>query len=351
MPRTFTTFADILTHGADTIIDVRSPAEFAEDHVPGAINLPALSNAERAEIGTIYVRDSAFRARKMGAALVARNVAAHLEGPLKDKDGSWQPLVYCWRGGQRSGSFTSILQQIGWRADTITGGYQSFRRLVYSYLYETPLPHRLILLDGNTGTGKTALLARLKDQGVQTVDLEALANHRGSLLGAMLDDQPAQKGFETALATALVACDPTKPVVLEAESSKIGKINLPQGLWSAMCAAPRIMITADLADRATFLAKTYANVSDDPDRLRASVQPLRYVRGHAVVDKWETMMAEPDLTILSAALMSDHYDLAYTKSRNVQDHDLLGTVHANNLKDDGLDQAAKQITALISQSG
>ena len=350
MPRTFTKLIDILAHGADTIIDVRSPAEFAEDHVPGAINLPALSNTQRAEIGTMYVQDSAFEARKKGAALVARNVADHLDGPLRDKDGSWQPLIYCWRGGQRSGSFASILQQIGWRAETVAGGYQTFRRLVHAYLYDDPLPHRFVLLDGNTGTGKTALLAHLKERGIQTIDLEALANHRGSLLGAMPDEQPAQKGFETALATALITCDPTKPVVLEAESSKIGKLNLPQGLWRAMCAAPRIMVTANLADRAQFLAQTYADISADPARLTARLQPLRYVRGHAVVDDWESSLKAGDLTGLSAALMSEHYDPAYAKSRSAQAVRLLGTVHAETLCDVGLQTAAAQITALINQS-
>jgi len=251
MPLTFATLSDILAHGADTVIDVRSPAEFAEDHIPGATNLPALSNAERAEVGTIYKQVSPFKARKVGAALVARNVAAHLQGPLADKQGGWQPLVYCWRGGQRSGSFASILQQIGWRADTVTGGYQSYRRLVAGMLHDTPLPHgKLILLDGNTGTGKTALLAKLRDRGVQTLDLEGMANHRGSLLGAMDAAQPAQKAFESRIAAALTGCSPDKPVVLEAESSKIGRLSLPPSLWTAMCAAPRIMVTASLQTRA-----------------------------------------------------------------------------------------------------
>lgn len=350
MPRTFTSLTDILAHGADTVIDVRSPAEYAEDHLPGAINLPALSNAERAEIGTLYVQDSAFKARKKGAALVARNVAAHLEGPLKDKDGGWQPLIYCWRGGQRSGSFASILSQIGWRAETIAGGYQSYRRLVFRYLYEDALPFRLVLLDGNTGTGKTALLARLSDRGYQTLDLEALAAHRGSLLGAIQTDQPAQKAFETALAAALVHCDPTKPVIIEAESSKIGTLNLPQGLWKAMCAAPRIMVTASLTDRAAFLTQTYDDISQDREQLRARLQPLRYIRGHAPVEAWEKLLEKGDLDALSAALIRDHYDPAYAKSRGSQTFRLLGTVHAEDLTDSGLNRAADRIAECVNQA-
>ena len=172
MPLKLTTLKQVFQAPFDTVIDVRSPAEFAEDHIPGAISLPALGNEERARVGTIYTQDTPFKARKIGAALVARNVAAHLDGPLADKPGGWQPLVYCWRGGQRSGSFASILSQIGWRAQTIEGGYRSYRRLVVQAMHEEALPHRLILLDGNTGTAKTELLA-------------LLAAHRGSLFGGV----------------------------------------------------------------------------------------------------------------------------------------------------------------------
>jgi tRNA 2-selenouridine synthase len=236
MPQSFENLADLMAHGFDTVIDVRSPAEFAEDHIPGAINLPALSNDQRAEVGTIYKQVSAFNARKIGAALVARNVADHVEGPLAAYDGSWQPLVYCWRGGQRSGSFASILQQIGWRADTIKGGYQTYRKLVHDAMYIDPLPHRLILLDGYTGTAKTALLHLLAERGVQIIDLEGLAAHRGSLLGGVAGGQPAQKGFESQLAQVLAKLDPNKLTVVEAESSKVGQIVLPKQIWARMSA-------------------------------------------------------------------------------------------------------------------
>ncbi|MBB5720599.1 tRNA 2-selenouridine synthase [Loktanella ponticola] len=351
MPLTFTTLNDILANAADTIIDVRTPAEFAGDHIPGAINLPALSNDQRAEIGTMYVQDSPFKARKRGAAMVARNVADHLDGPLRDKDGGWQPLVYCWRGGQRSGSFASILQQIGWRAETIAGGYQTFRRLVHQYLYETPLPHRIILLDGNTGTGKTALLARLRLQGVQVIDLEGLAHHRGSMLGQMPTPQPSQKAFETALACALVRCDPDQPVIIEAESSKIGRINLPPSLWSVMCAAPRVMISASLDARAAFLANAYADVTADLDDLRQRLQPMRYIKSHATVNAWEDLLDANNLKALAASLMQTHYDSAYDKARDGHVFDLVGHIHAETLDDAGLAKVTNQIAALINPAG
>ncbi len=347
MPREFDNLDALFNHGFDTVIDVRSPAEFAEDHVPGAINLPALDNAQRAEVGTTYKQVSPFDGRKLGASMVIRNIADHLRGPLADKDGSWRPLVYCWRGGQRSGVFATLLSEIGWRATTIKGGYQSFRRLVHQTLYDDPLPHQLILLDGNTGTAKTALLPMLAERDVQVLDLEGLACHRGSLLGAMPGGQPAQRGFETALASALQQLDPTRPVLIEAESSKIGRRTLPPSLWQAMRTAPRIVIDVPLPARATYLAHAYADVIADPGVVAARLAPLRRLRGHAIVDHWIALSREGALEELSMALMVDHYDPAYTKSRRIDERAVLAVVDAEALDQDGLTQAADAVVAAI----
>ena len=335
MPIQFDTLRAMLDHGFDTVIDVRSPAEFAADHVPGSINLPALSNDQRAEVGTIYKQVSAFKARKLGATLVARNVADHVEGPLAEKDGSWRPLVYCWRGGQRSGSFTIILQQIGWRADTVEGGYMTWRRLVKTALYDSPMAHRLVLLDGNTGTAKTAILARLAERGIQVLDLEGMAGHRGSILGATAGGQPDQKGFETTLAVAIANLDPDRPVVVEAESSKIGQINLPPQLWSAMVKAPKIMISSPISARAAFLETAYADVIADPIELAKRLNPLRKIRGHEVVDRWIKLLKAGDFRALAAALMEQHYDAAYAKSRGVDEHEILAKINSETLDDTG----------------
>ena len=123
------TLARFFDHGFDDVIDSRSPAEFAEDHIPGAFSLPVLDNEERARVGTIYKQESRFGARKIGAALVLKNIAAHLDGPLAERPASWRPLVYCWRGGQRSGTFTWLLREVGWRAEQGEGGYREYRRL------------------------------------------------------------------------------------------------------------------------------------------------------------------------------------------------------------------------------
>ena len=315
MPVTLTQLSDIFALGFDDIIDVRAPAEYAEDHIPGAISLPVLSDAERAEVGTIYKQVSPFTARKVGAALVARNASVHLQGPLAEKSGAWKPLVYCWRGGQRSGSFASILHQIGWRVDTIAGGYKSWRGLVVKALYDTPVASPVVVLDGNTGSAKTEILNLLPGLGVQVIDLEGLARHRGSLFGHMPGGQPSQKAFECDLALALARLDPARPVVVEAESSKVGNCRVPPELWKAMLAAPRVAIAAPRAARAEYLVRAYADMVQDQDRLMAVLDLLRASQPRELVDEWQGMAVGGRFAELADGLMAAHYDPRYDKHR------------------------------------
>lgn len=351
MATQFGSLKEVLDHGFDDVIDVRSPAEFAIDHIPGAISLPVLSDRERAEVGTIYKQQSPFRARKIGAALVARNAAAHLQGPLADREGGWRPLVYCWRGGQRSGSFATILSQVGWRADVVDGGYRSYRRLVTGYLYDTPLPHRLVLLDGNTGTAKTELLGRLRAQGVQTVDLEALAHHRGSVLGSGDAPQPSQKMFETSLAAALCKLDPERPVVIEAESSRIGELSLPPSLWQAMGDAPRITLSAPLDERARYLATAYADLASRPDLLKERLAVLIPLRGRAVVEHWGHLVDAGRHEDLARELITAHYDPAYVRSRESRAVARQIPVALETLDEKGLTTAVGQIYQALLDLG
>jgi len=346
----FTSLGDIYAAPFDDVIDVRSPAEYGEDHIPGAISLPVLSNEERAIVGTIYTQEAPFKARKIGAALVARHAADHIEGPLADKPGSWQPLVYCWRGGQRSGSFASILSQIGWRAQVVDGGYRSYRRLVVQAVHDTPLPHRLILLDGNTGTAKTELLARLARRGVQVIDLEGLAAHRGSFFGPIARPQPSQKAFEGALARAFHDLDPTRPVVVEAESSKIGNLLIPQAIWAAMRGAKRITISAPLAARARYLATAYADLTADPLALGKTLDQLVPFQGREQVAAWQTMAKERKFTDLAGALMEQHYDARYAKSRNANAPEVLTEFAAEDLSDRDLERLADQIALVVGRT-
>lgn len=302
-------------HGIDAFVDVRAPAEFAEDHLPGAISLPVLSDAERARVGTVYVRQDRFAGRRLGAALVARNVAAMLDGPLAEKPRDWRPVIYCWRGGQRSGALALVMAQVGWRVRVIEGGYRSYRRLVARALYDRPFPAPLIVLDGNTGTAKTAVLARLAARGVQVLDLEAMARHRGSLFGEMPGGQPAQKAFESALALNMAALDSARPVVVEDESHRIGRIMLPPALWSAMCAAPRLRLEAPLSARAAYLVEGYGDMTAAPERLAARIDALRPFHSRDTVSRWQAWAQVGAFEALAASLLEQHYDPRYRRSR------------------------------------
>ena len=313
MPVTLDGLAGLATLDFDQIIDVRSPSEYAEDHLPNAVSLPVLSDAERARVGLIYVQQDRFLARKIGAALVARNAAAHIEGPLADRHGGWRPLVYCWRGGQRSGAFTSILQQIGWRADTIAGGYRSYRRLVVGALYESEFPAPVMLIDGGTGTAKTRLLAHLASQGAQVIDLEALAGHRGSVFGLVGRAQPAQKGFESALVARVAALDPARPVFVEAESARIGAIALPPALATAMKRAQAIRIDAPMAARVGHILGQYEDLIAEPERLDAILDRLVRYHGHAQVAAWRAQAAAGAFAELVEDLIRVHYDPRYRR--------------------------------------
>ncbi|MFP7571128.1 tRNA 2-selenouridine(34) synthase MnmH [Marivita sp. S2033] len=341
-----TSLADLLDHTFDTVIDVRSPAEFAEDHVPGAINLPVLDDAERARVGTLYTQVSPFDARKLGAALVFRNAATHIEGALADHEGGWKPLVYCWRGGQRSGSFAWLLSEIGWRADLIEGGYKTYRRLVVDMLHRDVLAHRIVQLGGYTGTAKTELLPLLAARGVQVIDLEGLANHRGSLLGDM-GGQPSQKAFESALAGQLCRLDPARPVLVEAESSKIGDLLIPPSLWGAMKRAPWIELSAPIAARTEYLVRAYDDILRDEAGLQAKLAPLKAHRSEALVARWSELSAAGDRRGLVRSLMEDHYDLAYAKSMKATAPTVLTRIEAEGLTPAHLDQVAEQIAEAV----
>lgn len=332
----------------DAVIDVRSPAEFAEDHVPGAVNLPVLDDAERAMIGTIYVQQSRFEARRLGAALIARNVAGHLETALADKPGGFRPLIYCWRGGQRSGAMATILSQVGWRTGVLAGGYRTYRRDVVARLYDGELPHaHVVLIDGPTGSGKTQLLARLAILGAQTIDLEDLAAHRGSLFGQLPGrPQPSQKLFESRLLGALDALDPARPLFLEAESSKVGERVIPPALWTRMEAAPRITLSAPAAARARYLTTAYADIAGDPAAIRAILERLPRTTSREALSAWRALADAGDHEGLALALIEAHYDPAYARSARKETRTLLGTVDVGDLSDAALDRAATEALRL-----
>ncbi|VDC31516.1 tRNA 2-selenouridine(34) synthase MnmH [Pseudogemmobacter humi] len=345
MPITLTSVSQPLSLGFDAIIDVRAPSEYAEDHLPGAINLPVLSDEERAQVGTIYKQVSPFDARKLGAALVAQNAARHLIGPLAAMPGGWRPLVYCWRGGQRSGSFATILGQIGWRVERIGGGYKAWRGLVVEALYQRAFTAPVVLLDGNTGTAKTGILQLLPGLGVQVLDLEGLAGHRGSLFGSV-GPQLGQRAFEGRLALAMAALDPARPVVIEAESAQIGARRLPPRLWKAMAAAPRIVIEAPGKERARYLARAYADVTGDSARLLRTIAALKPWQPAARIAAWEGMVGSGDHEGLALELITWHYDPRYSRHRNRLAVKMAPLV-AESLAPEALPGLARRVAALV----
>jgi tRNA 2-selenouridine synthase len=295
-------------------IDVRSPAEFAEDHVPHAANHPVLDNIERQQIGTLYAA-SPFAARKRGAALVARHIATLLETAFADHGRDWRPLVYCWRGGQRSRALTQVLSAVGWRAVQLEGGYRAYRRHVVAALEQLPLRCRFVVICGLTGSGKSRLLAALARAGAQTLDLEGIARHRGSLLGDLPGDpQPSQKWFESQLCEALGRLDPSRPVFVESESRRIGGVQMPDQLLAQMRAGRALSLVTPLARRVALLKDEYGHFLAAPAWLGACLDPLTELHGKATIARWKTMAMSGDWDGLVTALLESHYDPMYARS-------------------------------------
>ncbi|CAB3807680.1 tRNA 2-selenouridine synthase [Paraburkholderia ultramafica] len=299
----------------DEIIDVRTPLEFAEDHIPGALNAPVLSNEERVLVGTTYKQVSPFEGTRIGAALVARNIAHHLETTFADRPRSWRPLIYCWRGGKRSGSVTTLFNMIGWNARQLEGGYKSYRRATLHTLETLPRTFNYIALVGPTGSGKTRLLSALHQAGAQTLDLEALASHRGSLLGAWTGvPQPSQKRFDTLLACALHEFDPGRPVFVEAESRRIGLVALPLALLETFHRGACVEVLSSRADRAEFLLHDYAHLFDDPAALKGQLERMIGLHSRERVAGWQQLVDENRRAELAHELIEQHYDPAYARS-------------------------------------
>jgi tRNA 2-selenouridine synthase len=335
----------------DAIIDARSPGEFAEDRLPGAISLPVLDDEQRARVGTLYKQVSAFEAKKLGAALVSKNIAHHIETHLLDKPRSWRPLVYCWRGGQRSGAFSHILREIGWDAQRLQGGYKAWRRHVIEQLDLLPPSFRFRVVSGATGSGKSRLLEAIAARGGQVLHLEELAAHKGSVLGSLPDTpQPAQKGFESQLLAALSALDPARPVFVEAESRKIGRLQVPDALLAAIRGAPGLRIEAPLAARVEFLLRDYDYAVADPAWLVERLGHLRGLQSNETLARWQTLIAAGAFPVLVEELLTQHYDPLYQRSQ-AHNYDSFGAATrytTEQLDAASLDRLAEEILAASS---
>jgi tRNA 2-selenouridine synthase len=299
----------------DEIIDVRTPAEFAEDHIPGAINCPVLSDEERITVGILYTQVSPFEARKVGAALVSKNIAHHLQTRFHDHPKSWRPLIYCWRGGQRSGAMSIVLAQVGWAAHKLEGGYKTYRRDVLDKLEALPQSFTFRVICGPTGSGKSRLLNALSDSGHQVLDLEMLAKHRGSVLGRLPEQaQPSQKLFDSMLLQTLQKLDPARAVYMEAESNKIGSITLPPALITAMHASACLLVETPLATRVAGLLEDYRYYVENPETFIEHLKPLHRYHGAKQLERWSDLIHAGDFATLVAELLTLHYDPSYFRA-------------------------------------
>jgi tRNA 2-selenouridine synthase len=299
----------------DEIIDVRSESEFAADHIPGALNCPVLNDDERARVGTLYKQVSAFDAKKLGAALVSRNIARHIDATFTLRPRTWRPLVYCWRGGGRSGALTHVLREIGWRAGRLDGGYKAYRHAVIADLEKLPRKFDWRVICGLTGSGKSRLLRALAWTGAQVLDLEALAAHRGSVLGNLPgEQQPPQKWFESLLWSALHKFDRAQPVFVEAESKKIGNLRVPQTLIAEMWESACVKLEAPIEMRVAMLRDEYRHFVADPALLGTQLDCLVAHYGQQTIGAWKALAGSGAWDALVRELLETHYDPAYTRS-------------------------------------
>ncbi|MCL6262209.1 tRNA 2-selenouridine(34) synthase MnmH [Craterilacuibacter sp. RT1T] len=297
------------------VIDVRSPAEFAEDHIPGAINCPVLDDAQRHEVGTLYKQVSPFEARKVGAALVSRNIALALEEQFADKPRNWRPLIYCWRGGQRSGAMATVFAQVGWPVYQLQGGYKAYRHEVLAQLENLPATLDLRVVCGPTGSGKSRLLDALSHAGHQVLDLEGLANHRGSVLGKLPGSpQPSQKSFDSQLLATMRKLDLARPVFIESESKKVGQVTLPLALFEHMHQSPCLLVDVPLAERVRFLLEDYDFYVSDPESLIKQLGFLKAVHSKEQLAHWSALIRSGEFGLLVGELLTLHYDPLYLRS-------------------------------------
>lgn len=336
----------------DAIIDVRSEAEFALDHLPGAMNCPVLNNEERIRVGTLYKQVGPFEAKKVGAALVAKNIGHHLQQHFADMPRDWKPMIYCWRGGNRSGAMAHIFARIGWPAVQLDGGYREYRRQVVTLLEALPAQRRFVVICGTTGSGKSRLLDYLHRAGAQVLDLESLAAHRGSVLGSLpAEPQPSQKMFESRIWEVLRRSSPLRPIYVESESKKIGNLRVPEALMTAMRASACVRLDLMPDHRVSLLIEDYPHLVNDTELLNSQLEHLAALHGHEKIKQWQRMASDGQTPALVSQLLTDHYDPAYLKSieKNFKGWRDGTVVQLSSINPEAFTEASRRLLALESE--
>jgi len=319
------------------VIDARSPHEYAEDHIPGAVNLPVVDDVEYAEVGTKHKSDK-HAAYLVGVEYSLRNIAAHIKPLISKYTPQDRFLVYCFRGGKRSRLWADNLRTIGFEVDVLAGGWKNYRRWVRAGLESLPRAFSYRVLCGPTGCGKTRVLHELDRQGHQVLELEGLASHRGSLLGDLPNrPQPTQKLFDTMLLDALRHFDPRRPVWLEAESKKIGNLQLPEVLYEAMHRSSVVNVIAPMPERVKLWREDYPHFASDPVGMVGKLEPLKPLVGKEALSEWMALAASGRVDQLFESVMTRHYDPCYARSTR---HSYGAKVAERTLELASLDQPA-----------
>lgn len=336
----------------DLIIDARCPREYEEDHIPGAINLPVVDNDEYAEVGTLH-RTDALAAYQLGACYSLRNIARHIETHISKLPPRSKILVYCFRGGKRSRVWFDVLDTIGYRVEKLKGGWKSYRHWVNEQLAAIPADYRYIVVTGSTGSGKTRLLTALEKEGAQVLDLEGIAIHRGSIIGAVPGkSQPSQKMFDSLLLRRFSEFDPARPVWVESESKKIGQVQVPQALLDAMRKGMTVTVSAPMSQRVQLLLEDYRHFEQDPEALIERLVHLRPLVGGPEFDEWKALAERRQVPELFERLMRNHYDPSYQRSikRNYPEIDKSPTLMLDDLSEAGLLPVAREMRSRFEEA-
>jgi tRNA 2-selenouridine synthase len=324
------------------VIDVRSPGEYAHAHIPGAVSIPLFDNEERALVGTKYKNAGKDAAVLLGLTLVGPKLADFVKQSKKLNPNNKEVLVHCWRGGMRSGSFAWLLDTAGLTASTLVGGYKAYRNAVLTTFAE---PRNLIILGGKTGSGKTDILKELARQGEQIIDLEGLANHKGSTYGAIGQrPQPASEQFENLLFHGLRDLDLGRRIWLEDESRSIGSCFVPMAFWQQMRVAPVAFIDLPKDKRINRLVAEYAGI-DHALLVEATERIRKRLGGKVTKDALEALTHQDYATVADVTL--DYYDKAYLHGLSQRDQT---SVHAMNILEDNPTQTAQQLIAWANET-
>ena len=296
------------------IIDVRSPGEFAQGHIPGAINVPLFDNDERAEIGTLYKNAGRQPAVTRGLA-IAGPKANDLVDDVRAIAAEGELIVHCWRGGMRSESFAWMLRQCELMPRVVIDGYKAFRRAAHAAFEQQ---HNLITLSGMSGSGKTQLLLALQEAGEQVLDLEGLANHRGSAFGGIgQPPQPTVEQFENDLFLQWIAFDRDRPVWVESESQLVGKVFVPNPVFDQMINSPAVVLQVEFERRAEFLVSVYGDYPSEDfaesiEKIKKRLGGERYKQAMDAVQRGDVLEI--------ARLALSYYDSGYEKASKKWTH-------------------------------